>query len=134
MGAAFDAMAELQFRPQAAERPEPDVWSAVEYAEHVISGSGRVVALVAAALGRPAPGAASDVASAKALTVACLERISEADRDAPCPFDGAPTDVGSLFLHLLHDIEHHVLDVRQGLAKLTIRGSRAIYPAEAYWT
>jgi hypothetical protein len=134
MESAFDAVAELQLRPRATERPEPDVWSAVEYAEHVISGSGRVVALVAAALGRPSPGAASDVASAKAITVACLQLISEVDRDVPCPLDGAPTDVGSLFLHLLHDIEHHVLDVRRGLAKLTIRGSQAIYPAEAHWS
>lgn len=134
MGSAFDAMAELQRRPQATERPEQDVWSAVEYAEHVVSGSERVVALVSAALGRPSPGTASDVASAKAIITACLQSISEADRDVPCPFDGAPTDVGSLLLHLLHDIEHHVLDARRGLAKLAIRGSQAIYPAEVHWS
>lgn len=134
MGYAFDAIAGLQLRPHAAERPEPEVWSAVEYAEHVVNGSERVVALVSAALGRPSPGVASDVASAKAITVACLELVSEANQDVPCPFDGAPTDVGSLLLHLLHDIEHHVLDVRRGLAKLTIRGSQAIFPAEDYWS
>jgi hypothetical protein len=128
------AIAELQARPHATERPEPDVWSAVEYAEHVISGSERVIALVSAALDRPSPGTASDVASAKAITIACLQSVSEEDQDVPCPFDGAPTDVGSLLLHLLHDIEHHVLDVRRGLAKLTIRRSKAIYPAEDYWS
>lgn len=83
------------------------------------------------ALSRPSPGAASDLASAKAITVTCVQVISKVDWDVPCPFDGAPTDVGSLVLHLLHDIEHHVLDVCRGLAKLTIRGSQAIHPAEA---
>src|SRR5690349_17674277 len=115
MAAAFDAIAGLQVRPQATERPEPDVWSAAEYAEHVISGGERVVALVGATLGRPAPGTAADVASARTMTLACLGSISEADKDVPCPFDGAPTDVGRLLLHLLHDIEHHVLDIRRGL-------------------
>jgi hypothetical protein len=131
MRSAFDAMANLQFRPQAGQRPEQDVWSAVEYAEHVISGSRRAVALVSAALGRPLPDAVADLESAKAITIACVESMSTADQTVPCPFDGAPTDVGSLLFHLLHDIEHHVLDVRQGLAKLTIRGSQAIYPADA---
>jgi hypothetical protein len=134
MSAGFDAMAELQLSPQATERPEQDVWSAVEYAEHVVSGSERVVALVHAAVGRPSPATVSHVASAKAITIACLRSISEADRDIPCPFEGAPTTVEGLLLHLLHDIEHHVLDVRRGLAKLTIRGSQAIYPAEAHWS
>jgi hypothetical protein len=133
MDSAFHALAELRLRPQADERPETDVWSAVEYAQHVISGSEKVVTLVSAALGRSSPGAVSDFASAQAVVIACLTSTSETDRLVPCPFDGAPTDVGSLLLHLLHDIEHHVLDVRRGLAKLTIRGSRAIYPAEAHW-
>jgi hypothetical protein len=126
-------MAEQQLRPQATERLERDVWSAAEYAEHVISGSERVVTVVTAALGRPSPDAVSDLASAKAIIIECLRSISEADREVPCPFDGAPTDVGTLLLHLLHDIEHHVLDVRRGLAKLTIRESQAIYPADAHW-
>ncbi|HKS99622.1 MAG TPA: DinB family protein [Rugosimonospora sp.] len=134
MAAGFDAITELQLRPQATQRPDQDVWSAVEYAEHVVSSSERVVALVHAALGRPAPAPASQVASAKEITIACLQSISLADGDIPCPFEGAPTTVGGLLLHLLHDIEHHVLDVRRGLAKLTIRRSQAIYPAETHWS
>lgn len=74
---------------------------------------------------------AMDVASARAAAVALAGSVSDADCLIPCPLDDAPTDVGRALLHLLHDLEHHVLDVRQGLAALGIAASPAVYPADA---
>jgi hypothetical protein len=33
-----------------------------------------------------------------------------------------------LIMHLLHDVEHHVLDVRRGLAALMFQATTAVFP------
>jgi hypothetical protein len=107
------------------------VWSAVEYADHVVDGVNRVLDLVTTALARPPVAPVSDLPSARAAAADLARSLSEADLKVPCPFDGAPTDVGLLMLHLLHDTEHHVLDVRQGLATRALVGSTAVHPTQA---
>lgn len=128
--AAFTEMLALQQRPHVTTRPASEVWSAAEYADHVLHGSNAVGALVAVALRRPAPEMANDLTSARAASVQLARSISDADRLVSCPFEGAPTDVGRLVLHLLHDLEHHVLDVRRGYAALVLATSAAVYPLD----
>jgi hypothetical protein len=128
---AIGVLHDLQSRPQAAQRPAPEVWSAVEYGDHVVDGVNRVIDLVTAALARPAAVPVRDLRSARVAAAGLARALSAVDLRVLCPFDGAPTDVGLLMLHLLHDAEHHVLDVRQGLASLALAASTAVYPADA---
>ena len=128
---AIGVLHDLQTRPQATRRPAPEVWSAAEYGNHVVDGVNRMIDLVTTALARSAPAPVHDLPSARAAAAGLARSLSAADLRMPCPFDGAPTDVGLLILHLLHDTEHHVLDARQGLASLALATSAAVYPADA---
>jgi hypothetical protein len=126
---AIGVLHDLRTRPQAARRPAPEGWSAAEYGDHVVDGVNRMIDLVTTALARRAPAPVHDLPSARVAAAGLARSLSAADLRVPCPFEGAPTDVGLLMLHLLHDTEHHVLDARQGLASLALAASAAVYPA-----
>lgn len=130
LDSAFTAMQLLQQRPHATERPAAEVWSAAEYAHHVVWGSNIVRALIMAALRRSPTEPGNDLESTRAACVQLAASLSEADRLVSCPFEGAPTDAGQLILHLLHDVEHHVLDVRRGYAVLALAASAAVFPLD----
>jgi len=38
--------------------------------------------------------------------------------------------VGGIVLHLLHDLEHHVLDVRRGYARIAMADHPAVHTVE----
>ena len=70
--------------------------------------------------GRSAPEGLVSLSDAAAATAALLRQLSEAQWDAAT--DGWPFEVSVRVatLHLLHDLEHHVWDVRRGYAKLAL--------------
>ena len=72
------------------------------------------------ALGRGEPAAPGDLPDAAAAAIAFADSLSAGDRKVQVP--GFPFDitVAGVVTHLLHDVEHHVLDVRKGLASLAL--------------
>ena len=72
------------------------------------------------ALGRDEPAAPGNLQDAAAAAIAFADSLSAGERKVQVP--GFPFDitVGGIVTHLLHDVEHHVLDVRKGLASLAL--------------
>lgn len=122
VAAAFEALALLQQRELMSARPHPDTWSGAEYTEHIIEGASSVLQHVGAALGEPpAPAPESpDLDSVGAAVLGRIKSLTAAQRMVACPFMGVPTTVEGLLRHLIHDVEHHVLDVKRGLAALSL--------------
>jgi hypothetical protein len=72
------------------------------------------------ALGRDEPTVPRDLKDAAAVAVAFADSLSADEREAQVsgfPFD---INVAGIVAHLLHDLEHHVLDIRNGLASLAL--------------
>ena len=115
----YTALEQLNGHRDAGRRPQAETWSGTEYVEHCVDVAGQIVATCNRSAGRPAspsPVSLSDVASA---TAALVHELSEAQWSAVTdwPFD---VTVRGATLHLLHDLEHHLLDVRRGYAKLAL--------------
>lgn len=119
-------------RPAVDERPQPDVWSPLEYACHsrdLIRVLGdRVEAILREDLptfadfdgeaeavelqywAQDPTAVAQEIASRTEVTVATLERVDDWER-AGLRGDGRRFTVGQLCQYLLHDVEHHLHDV-----------------------
>lgn len=124
---AFESLALLQQRAHFDEPPQPGTWSGAEYTAHVVGAVNLVLQHVGDALGTAGVSDAADLAGARDAAMGCIASITRSQREVACPFMGAPTDVAGLLLHLLHDVEHHVLDVRRGLAVIALaRGADVV--------
>jgi hypothetical protein len=118
--AAFAALRQLTSRGDAGRRPAPKTWSAVEYAAHSVEVTGTLIQMASGALGRDQPAVPGDLQDAAVAAIAFTDALSAGDRTAQVP--GFPFDitVAGIVTHLPHDVEHHVLDVRKGLASLAL--------------
>jgi hypothetical protein len=118
--AAFAALHQLTTRTDAGRRPAPQTWSAIEYAAHSAEVTGTLIQVASMALGRDEPAAPGNLQDAAAAAIAFADSLSAGDRKVQVP--GFPFDVtvAGIVTHLLHDVEHHVLDVRKGLASLAL--------------
>ena len=130
--------------PQLRVRPEPGTWSAIEYAAHSCDVTTLHAYGVKEALTRDEPtfpevtdhqlnAVASTYADADPYAVIetlaqAAERLAHVAEDAG--FDGwcrgltvgaTRSDVRRLLEHALHDSQHHLGDVENGLAKLRAR-------------
>jgi len=116
---AYAALEQLSGHPDAGRRPQAETWSGTEYVEHCLDVAGQIVATCNRSAGRPASQSLVSLADAAAATAALVHELSEAQWDAGTdwPFD---VTVRGATLHLLHDLEHHVWDVRRGYAKLAL--------------
>ena len=127
--------------PELRTRPEPEVWSAIEYAAHCRDITALHVFGVGQALELDEPtfpeieddlidAAAADYAAADARDV-LVELDDQARQLAGLAEDAGPaswgrgltigehrTDVRRLLEHALHDAQHHLVDVERGLAVL----------------
>lgn len=119
-------------RPDVAKRPEPRVWSALEYACHSRDLTGVLGERVNAMITTDAPvfsdydGEAAaihgqfwaadpaevsrQIAERTASTVAVLSEVSDWNRTGQRS-DGRQFTVTELCRYLLHDVEHHLHDV-----------------------
>ena len=127
--------------PELRARPEPEVWSALEYAAHSrditalhVFGVEQALTLdepsfppieddlvdsAAASYGSADPDAVLDALEDQAMRLAQLADDAGPDRWSRGLTIGADrSDVRRLLEHALHDSLHHVDDVERGLARL----------------
>ena len=124
-------------------RPQPGVWSPLEYACHVrdvllAQRERTLLALVEenpsfvpmyrderAVVARYAAESADDVAAqlgmASELFVRLFERFDDDQLARPCLYNfpkPTPRNVGWLLVHTAHEVVHHADDIRKGLERL----------------
>lgn len=117
--AAYADLERLLAHPDAERRPAPETWSAREYVDHCVEVAGGLLGYIGRAAGvrvPPPPVDLTGCAKAVAVTVPALS----ADQRAAVLHDvyQQPVTVEWVVRHLLHDTEHHVLDLRRGYAVL----------------
>jgi hypothetical protein len=119
--AVLTAMHGLLADPDVDQRPAPETWSASEYVAHSIYVVQETSAEVAGVAGRAVAIPPTDCASAQAVLDALLagltaRQLDELTLDAPFATISARDNL----LHALHDLEHHLLDIRRGYARLAL--------------
>lgn len=106
--------------PDASRRPEPDTWSGAEYAEHCVDGTDQTLDICRRAVGRPESTSVVSLAEAAAATAELVGTLTDPPWDAVTDGWSFDVSVRGALVHLLHDLEHHVWDVRRGYAKLAL--------------
>ena len=116
----YATLAQLSRHQDAVRRPDADTWSGMEYAEHCVEVTDQIVALCNRGAGRPESARLVTLSEAAAATAELVQELSDAQWDAGT--DGWPFElsVRGALVHLLHDLEHHVWDIRRGYAKLAL--------------
>lgn len=131
VASAIAALETLAQGVDAARRPDPNTFSAHEYAAHSVETTMELLGYIAEVTGRPLPRPAADLAACAGVASEVLAGLSDDDRagvlSGQYPFD---VTVDWIALHLLHDLEHHVLDVRRGYARLAMADHPAVYTVE----
>jgi hypothetical protein len=116
----LERLAAFDDRPDAHRRPEPDIWSASEYVEHSVEVIAGILGYIAGVLETQEP-QVNDLESAARAVATMVPAITNDQRTLllrdEYPF---PVSVEWLLRHLLHDLQHHVLDIRRGTARLAL--------------
>ncbi|TDE88180.1 DinB family protein [Occultella glacieicola] len=110
-------------RDRAAERPSPETWSALEYLTHCMEMVGETIVVIRE--GRVEPRArVRDVEDAAAQLRELLREVADGDADRAIELGGpGPVTPAWILAHLQHDLEHHLLDMRRGHARLELEGA-----------
>lgn len=121
--AVFGRLADLTARPDAARKPSEEIYSADEYVDHCVEVTEAILGYVSDRLGTDRA-ACPDLATA-AAAVEAAERTLTAEERATVIEDVYPWPVTVQWVmsHLLHDLEHHVLDIRRGYAGFVLADS-----------
>jgi hypothetical protein len=114
----YTSLERLERHPEAGRRPEPDTWSGAEYAEHCVDGTEQTLAICRRALGLPASTSLVSLAGAADAVAELVGGLTAPQWDAVTDGWSFDVPVRGALVHLLHDLEHHLLDVRRGYAKL----------------
>ena len=104
--------------PDAGRRPEPDTWSGTEYVEHCVDGADQTLAICRRAIALPEAPSVVSLSEAAAATDEFVDQLSDPQWDAVTDGWSFEVPVRGALVHLLHDLEHHLWDVRRGYAKL----------------
>ena len=114
-------------RQDASERPGPEIFSATEYVQHSVEVIEGILGYIATVIGIQAP-QVGDLGTAVGVARAILPSIT-ADQRAALLYDKYrfPASVDWLLQHLLHDLQHHVLDIRRGYACITMSALPEVY-------
>jgi len=118
--AVFATLERLTGHEDADRRPEEETWSGIEYAEHCVDVADQIVSIAHRAAGRPEPEGPTSLSEASATTTSLVSELSDAEWDAVTDAWPFEVSVRGAMIHLLHDLEHHVWDVRRGYAKLAL--------------
>ena len=114
----YASLERLQGHPEAGRRPEPDTWSGAEYAEHCVDGTDQTLAICRRAVALPESTSVVSLSEAAAATAHLISELTDPQWDAVTDGWSFDVPVRGAMVHLLHDLEHHLLDVRRGYAKL----------------
>ena len=116
----YASLVQLKCHPDAHRWPEPETWSGIEYAEHCVDVADQIVAMVNRATSRPESAPLVSLSEAARSNAELIQALSDAQWEAVT--DGWPFDlsVKGAIVHMLHDLEHHVWDIRRGYAKLAL--------------
>ena len=129
LDAAYAALHRSLDHPDAARRPAPETWSAREYVDHVVEIAQIMLGWVADLVDRPVPVPVTDLDTSRRAVAALVPGLTEDQRRRLLVDTYAQVvSVEWLLRHLLHDTEHHVLDVRRGYAAL----GRADHPEVSF--
>src|SRR6476661_5420542 len=115
----YAALAQLHGHPDADRRPEEETWSGTEYVEHCVDVASQIVATCNEVTGRPDSAGLTSLPEVAAATAELVDGLSDAEWDTPTRWPYEVTVRGAT-LHMLHDLEHHVWDIRRGYAKLAL--------------
>ena len=128
LDAVFTALAGLCDHPDAARRPGPDVFSGEEYVEHCVQVTNGFVGYVTRVTDLPGQPPATDLAEARSTVATVVAGLNSTNRRARLsgefPFE---VTVEWLVRRLLHDLQHHVLDIRRGYARLAMADHPEVY-------
>lgn len=119
--AAYADLERLLDHSDADRRPAADTWSAREYVDHCVDVAEVILGWVANLTDGGAREELSDLAACRRAVAVLVPPLTEAQRAAVLngQYQQSVT-VEWLLRHLLHDTEHHVLDVRRGYASLAM--------------
>ena len=114
-------------RQDASERPGPEIFSATEYVQHSVEVIEGILGYIATVIGIQAP-RVDDLGTAVRVAQAILPSIT-ADQRAALLRDKYrfPASVDWLLQNLLHDLQHHALDIRRGYARITMSTLPEVY-------
>ena len=116
----YASLERLQGHADASRRPEADTWSGVEYAEHCVDGADQTLAICRRATARPESTPLVSLSEAAAATAKLVGELTDPQWDAVTDGWSFAVPVRGAMVHLLHDLEHHLWDVRRGYAKLAL--------------
>ncbi|MBS2939242.1 DinB family protein [Nocardioides sp. J2M5] len=124
LDAAYAALERSLDHPDAARRPAPETWSAREYVDHCVEVGDVMLGWVADLARGDAPGTTptgtlTDLAALRAAVREVVPGLTDEQRGRLLVGEyRQDVPVEWLLRHLLHDTEHHVLDVRCGHAAI----------------
>lgn len=117
----FVQLTRLLNHPYRGRRPEPETFSADEYVDHCVEVARALLGMITDVTGIEQQDGIVDLPSARAASAHVLSALSEGQRHArhsgTYSYD---VSAGWIARHLLHDLSHHVLDIRCGYAKLAM--------------
>lgn len=121
LDAAYANLERLLDHPDADRRPAPETWSAREYVDHTVEVTGGLLDWACATAGVQGPPPPDDLAGCRRAVSTVVPSLTNEQR-AEVLHDTYPQPVTVEWLvrHLLHDTEHHVLDLRRGYARLAM--------------
>ena len=118
LAAGYSTLMSLVIREGSQRRPAEGTWSGVEYGDHIVEVTAGILDGCRRALGLTEAPPMTDLAAAGDAAVALAAGLSAGDRALTMDLWPFGANVEAACMHLLHDLEHHVLDVRKGLAVL----------------
>lgn len=117
----FGQLARLLDHPYRGRRPEPETFSADEYVDHCVEVAQTLLSMITDVTELEQHDEIVDLSSARAAAMQVLTALAGDQRDVrhTGPYS-RDVSAGWIARHLLHDLVHHVLDIRRGYASLAL--------------
>lgn len=121
LDAAYADLERLANHADFDRRPAPETWSAREYVDHCVEVTTVILDWVGDLTDRGVRHELRDLAACRRAVALLVPPLTESQRVAVLHGQyQQPVTVEWLLRHLLHDAEHHVLDLRRGYATLAM--------------